>query len=111
MLLLYVDDIIVASAALPNILWFKNTLANAFKVKDLGETQKILGIQITRDRKQRTLRMDQTHYVDKILRDLHMRPDKHKRAGIPLNGYDALRLPALMIRGLIRGSFSRQLAV
>jgi hypothetical protein len=35
--------------------------------------------------------MDQTHYVDKVLRDLHMRSDKHRRTEIPLNGYDSLR--------------------
>ncbi len=91
MLLLYVDDIIVASSGLPNVLWFKKSLGSLFKIKDLGETQKILGIRITRDRKKRTLRMDQTHYVDKVLRDLHMRSDKHRRTEIPLNGYDSLR--------------------
>ena len=91
MLLLYVDDIVVASAAISAVIWFKQSLAAAFKVKDLGETQKILGIRITRDRKRRTLRMDQTHYVEKVLRDLHMGTDKHKCTEIPLNGYDALR--------------------
>ena len=44
MLLLYVDDIVVASAAILAVIWFKQSLAAAFKVKDLGETQKILGI-------------------------------------------------------------------
>lgn len=91
MLLLYVDDIVIASAKLTNVLWFKKALADVFKVKDLGETQKILGIQVTRNRKRKTLRLDQTHYVDKVLRDLHMRTDKHKATGTPLNGYDALR--------------------
>ena len=44
MLLLYVDDIVVASAAILAVIWFKQSLAAAFKVKDLRETQKILGI-------------------------------------------------------------------
>ena len=44
MLLLYVDDIVVTSAAISAVIWFKQSLAAAFKVKDLGEMQKILGI-------------------------------------------------------------------
>ena len=44
MLLLYVDDIVIASAAISAVTWFKQSLAAAFKVKDLRETQKILGI-------------------------------------------------------------------
>ena len=34
--------------------------------------------------------MDQTHYVKKILQDLHMGTDKHKCTEISLNEYDAL---------------------
>ena len=44
MLLLYVDDIVIASAAISAVTWFKQSLAAAFKVKDLREMQKILGI-------------------------------------------------------------------
>lgn len=44
MLLLYVDDIVVTSANLPQVHWFKRALMGVFKVKDLGETEKILGI-------------------------------------------------------------------
>ena len=90
MLLLYVNDIVLASAAISAITWFKQSLATAFKVKDLRETQKILGIQITCDRKRWTLRMDQTHYIKKVLQDFNMSPDKHKRTETPLNRYDAL---------------------
>ena len=34
--------------------------------------------------------MDQTHYIEKILQDLHMGTDKHKCTEISLNEYDAL---------------------
>jgi len=72
MLLLYVNNIVMTSANLPHILWFKQALAGVFEVKDLGETQKILSIQVTHNHKMRTLHLDQTHYVNKILKDLHM---------------------------------------
>ena len=91
MLLLYVDDIAIASKSLSNIKWFKHDFQCVFKVKDLGEMKKILGIQITRNRKARTLRMDQTHYLHDVLERLNMRQDKHKATDLPMNGYDALR--------------------
>ena len=90
MLLLYVDDIVVVSTATSAVTWFKEFLAAVFKVKDLREMQKILGIWITCNHKRQTLCMDQTHYVKKMLQDLHMGTDKHKCTEIPLNEYDAL---------------------
>ncbi len=44
MLLLYVNNIVMTSANLSHILWFKQALVNMFKVKNLRETQKILDI-------------------------------------------------------------------
>ena len=90
MLLLYVDDIVIVSAAISVIIWFKQSLAAAFKVKDLKEMQKILDIQITCNCKRWTLHMNQTHYVEKMLQDFHMETDKHKCTEISLNRYDAL---------------------
>ena len=34
--------------------------------------------------------MNQTHYVKKMLQDLHMRTDKHECTEISLNKYDIL---------------------
>jgi len=44
MLLLYVNDIIIISSSLLNVLWFKKFLKSLFKIKNLRETQKILDI-------------------------------------------------------------------
>ncbi len=90
-LLVYVDDICVAAKALSQVQWFKDEFQKAFKIKDLGEMKKILGIRITRNRKKRTLRMDQSHYLSEFLDELHMSTDKHEKTKIPMNGYDALR--------------------
>ena len=51
MLLAYVDDIVIASYHLNDILWFKGALHGIFKIKDLGEIAQVLSIRITRDRK------------------------------------------------------------
>jgi len=91
LLLLYVDDIGVAAQTMENVNWFKNEFQKVFKVKDLGEMKKILGIRITRDRKNRTLRMDQSHYLNEVLDRLHMPASKHNPVELPMNGYDSLR--------------------
>ena len=39
---------------------------------DLGEMKKILGIQVTRDCKARTLKIAQSTYIDKILMHFNM---------------------------------------
>ena len=90
MLLLYVDDIVIVSAAISAVTWFKQSLAAAFKVKNLRKMQKILDIWIICNCKRQTLCMNQTHYVKKMLQDFHMETDKHKCTEISLNRYDAL---------------------
>ena len=53
--------------------------------------KKILDIRITRDRKRRTLRMNQSHYLSEIFDELHMTANKHNRTKFPMNGYESLR--------------------
>ena len=50
-LLLYVDDMLVAGSNMQEINVIKIKLANSFKMKDLGAAKQILGMRITRDRK------------------------------------------------------------
>ena len=39
--------------------------------------KKIHDIEITRDRKRRTIRINQSHYLSEIFDELHMIADKH----------------------------------
>jgi hypothetical protein len=50
-LLLYVDDMLVAGSNMQDINVLKKKLANSFAMKDLGVAKKILGMRITRDKK------------------------------------------------------------
>ena len=43
LLLVYVDDICVAANLIIQVNWFKSSFKRLFKVKDLGEMEKILG--------------------------------------------------------------------
>ena len=90
-LLIYVDDVCIAAKTLQQVQWFKDEFGKIFKVKDLGEIKRILSIRITRDRKRRTLRIDQTHYLSEVLDDLHISADKHHPTALPMCGYQALR--------------------
>ena len=42
-------------------------LVNSFVMKDLGAAKKMLGMRITRDRKNRKLTLSQGEYIEKVL--------------------------------------------
>jgi hypothetical protein len=62
-LLLYVDDMLVAGSNMQDINVLKKKLSNSFAMKDLGAAKKILGMRITRDRKNRKLTLSQGEYT------------------------------------------------
>ncbi|KAE8671438.1 Casein kinase I isoform delta-like [Hibiscus syriacus] len=66
-LLLYVDDMLVAGPNKDHIEELKAQLAREFEMKDLGSTNKILGMQIHRDRSNRKIWLSQKNYLKKIL--------------------------------------------
>jgi hypothetical protein len=54
-LILYVDDILLASSDVSPLLETKRFLSSNFDMKDLGEVSFILGIEIHRDRRKGVL--------------------------------------------------------
>ncbi|KAL7290637.1 hypothetical protein TKK_0015399 [Trichogramma kaykai] len=71
-LVLYVDDIILASNCKQRLAEIKETLCKAFKMKDLGEPSKYLGMEISRDRNQNIMRLTQVEYTNKVLERFNM---------------------------------------
>jgi hypothetical protein len=63
----WVDDLLLFSdhASLMNQL--KEQLKSILDVTDLGEPKKIVGIEITRDRQNRSVQLSQTKYIESIL--------------------------------------------
>ena len=55
-LVLYVDDILLASSDVNLLLETKKFLSSKFDMKDLGEASFVLGIEIHRDRRKRGIR-------------------------------------------------------
>jgi hypothetical protein len=74
--LLYVDDMFVAGSNMQNINVLKKKLANSYSIKDLGVAKKILGMRITRDRKNHKLTLSQGEYIEKVLERFRMQNAK-----------------------------------
>ena len=62
-----------------------------FKVKNLRENKKILDIRITCNRKIKTLCLDQSYYLNKILDKLYIFVNKHSLVKLPINDYNLLQ--------------------
>ena len=68
-LLLYVDDMLIASGSKPSIKALKDNLSSEFEMKDLGPATRILGMDITIDREKGILKLSQERYVKQVLKD------------------------------------------
>ena len=64
---LYVDDLLLFSNSRPSLTAFKAVVSSVFHMKDLGEAKFVLGIEIIRDRSQRTTSLSQAAYVRDML--------------------------------------------
>ncbi|KAG6706623.1 hypothetical protein I3842_07G230600 [Carya illinoinensis] len=84
-LLLYVDDMLIAGASIDEINNLKKQMSEHFAMKDLGAAKQIFGMRIVRDRVRGTLRLSQTEYVKKVLSRFNM--DKAKPVGTPLGSH------------------------
>ncbi|CAI7757107.1 unnamed protein product, partial [Closterium sp. NIES-53] len=66
-ILLYVDDLVFATADTAGLAHVKSELQKRHTSTDLGELRSYLGLQITRDRAQRTITLTQSHMVQQVL--------------------------------------------
>ncbi|KAH9689155.1 Integrase catalytic domain-containing protein [Citrus sinensis] len=82
-LLLYVDDMLIASKNRDEIERLKKQLASKFEMKDLGDAQRILGMEIRRDKKNGSVWLTQKSYLKKVLERFSM-DDKTKPVCTPL---------------------------
>ncbi|CAI7853262.1 unnamed protein product [Closterium sp. NIES-54] len=66
-ILVYVDDLVFATADTAGPAQVKSELQKRHTCTDLGELRSYLGLQITRDRAQRTITLTQSHMVQQVL--------------------------------------------
>ncbi|KAH9763991.1 Integrase catalytic domain-containing protein [Citrus sinensis] len=82
-LLLYVDGMLIALKNRDEIERLKKQLASEFEMKDLGDAQRILGMEIRRDKKNGSVWLTQKFYLKKVLERFGM-DDKTKSICTPL---------------------------
>ncbi|RDX82700.1 hypothetical protein CR513_36484, partial [Mucuna pruriens] len=75
-LVLYVDDILLASGDIGLLHETKRFLTKNFEMKDLGKASFLLGIQILRDCSQGILRLLQENYINKVSDKFDMKDSK-----------------------------------
>ena len=78
-LVLYVDDILLASSDV-SLLQETKKLSSKLDMKDLGEVSFVLGIEIHRDRRKGVLGLSQKAYIERILKKFSM----HKCSSSPV---------------------------
>ena len=69
---LYVDDMLIASNDLEKLNEVKIRLSNVFEMKDLGEPKNFLGMTIQRNRSKREILIHQADYTERILEKFNM---------------------------------------
>ena len=67
---------LVIGSNMQDINVLKRKLVKSFAMKDLGATKKILGMRITRDRKNCKLMLSQGEYIEKVLQRFRMQNAK-----------------------------------
>jgi hypothetical protein len=93
-LILYVDDILLASSDVSLLLETKRFLPSNFDMKDLGEASFVLGIEIHRDRRMGVLGLSHKAYIEKVLKKFSMHACNSTPAPI-VNGdkYESFQSP------------------
>jgi hypothetical protein len=71
-LLLYVDDMLIATKSMCEVNRLKSLFHKEFEMKDLGAAKKILGMEIRRDREARKLWLSHKNYIRKVLEKFSM---------------------------------------
>ena len=82
LLSLYVDDILIASNDKSMLLEVKSWMSSKFDMKDMGNASYVLGVEIHRDRGNRTLGLSQKAYLNTVLKRFSM--ENCKPAHVPI---------------------------
>jgi hypothetical protein len=79
----YVDDLTIAARNIATLQTFKLQMSSHFDMKDLGDLHFILGLQVHRRRRDRSLQLSQPQYIDTILLRLGLGECKPAKSPLP----------------------------
>ena len=85
-----VDDITITGDSKRGIKRFKEQLSTQYKIKDLGDLNWLLGLEVTRDRNQRTITFGQSVYIQKVVDRFNLQDTKPLM--IPMSSGDNLSI-------------------
>ncbi len=80
---IYVDNLLLFGPDFAKMGQLKKQLSDRFRMRDVGAISWYLGMEVTRDRANQTLFIDQTAFIDRMLEDLGM--EKCKSAKVPMD--------------------------
>ena len=75
-LLLYVDDMLIAGSDMSEIKKLKKQMSEEFEIKDLGAANQILGMSISRNKENGSLTLSQEKYIEKVLKKFSLNDAK-----------------------------------
>ncbi|KAL2248429.1 UNVERIFIED_CONTAM: Retrovirus-related Pol polyprotein from transposon TNT 1-94 [Sesamum indicum] len=84
-LVLYVDDMLIASPNSHLISDLQKQLCNVFEMKDLENAKQILGMNISRNREKSSILLNQKSYISSVLKKFSM--ENAKPTSVPLAAY------------------------
>jgi hypothetical protein len=90
-LLVYVDDIVASAVKKKSIDRFYDQLTSRFTAKNLEEIEKVPGVRVIRDRKKRSITLDQEQYLDTMLTKFGVPNAKYKEKKTPIVDYNQIR--------------------
>jgi len=90
-LLLYVDDILVATKCDKKLREIEEELTANFEVTDLGEPKKFLGLEAVRNNEKNIIWLHQEKFTNSISRRFDMLNDKGRLRKTPMKSCDAER--------------------
>ena len=68
----WVDDLILVAVGKTQMVQLKGELNNLFDIKDIGEPKLIIGIQVERNRENKSITLSQSNYIDTVLKRFKM---------------------------------------
>ena len=71
-IVVYVDDLLIGSKSMNEIIKVKNLLKKKFKMTDLGEAKDILGMNIHRNKSENSITLSQRSYTETLLEKFGM---------------------------------------
>ncbi|CAI5967300.1 unnamed protein product [Closterium sp. NIES-65] len=92
-ILVYVDNLVFATIHTAGLAHVKSELQRRHTCADLGELRSYLGLQITRDRAQRTITLTQSHMVQQLLQRFDFKYSSPQSTPLP-TGHSLSALPS-----------------